>query len=70
MMKEEELEKEIKELEEKLKDREDALPPHSIQPQQMLLIEELEISIEEKRNELAELRKRKSGAPGGENSNR
>jgi hypothetical protein len=61
MVKEEELEREIKELEEKLKDREDALPPHSIQPQQMLLIEELEISLEGKRNELAELRKRKSG---------
>jgi len=62
MVKEEELEKKIKELEEKLKDRENALPPHSIQPQQMLLIEELEMRIEEKRNELAELRKRKSGS--------
>ena len=62
MFKEKELEKEIKELEEKLKDREDALPAHSVQPQQMLLIEELETSIEEKRNELAELRKRKSSS--------
>ena len=59
MVKEEALEKEIKELEEKLKDREDALPAHSVKPQQMLLIEELEASIEEKKNELAELRKRK-----------
>ena len=58
MVKEEALEKEIKELEEKLKDREDALPAHSVKPQQMLLIEELEASIEEKKNELAELRKR------------
>lgn len=57
MGKEEELEKEIEELEEKLKDREDALPAHSVQPQQMLLIEELETSIEEKKNELAEFRK-------------
>ncbi|MBW1862854.1 MAG: hypothetical protein JRJ02_10840 [Deltaproteobacteria bacterium] len=59
MFKEKELEKEIKELEEKLKDREDALPAHSVQPQQMLLIEELETSIEEKKNELAELKKAK-----------
>ena len=59
MAKEKELKKEIKELEEKLKDREDALPAHSVKPQQMLLIEELEASIEEKKNELAELRKRK-----------
>ena len=59
MFKEKELEKEIKELEEKLKDREDALPAHSVQPQQMLLIEELETSIEEKKNELEELKKAK-----------
>lgn len=62
MVKEEELQKEIKELEEELKDREDALPAHSVQPQQMLLIEELETDIEEKRNELARLRKKKSGS--------
>lgn len=62
MVKEEELEKEIKELEKKLKDREDALPAHSIRPQQMLVIEKLETDIEEKRNELAEIRKRKSGS--------
>ena len=59
MVKEEDLEKEIMELEEKLKDREDALPAHSVKPQQMLFIEELETSIEEKKNELAGLRKRK-----------
>ena len=62
MVKEEELEKEIKELEEKLKDREDAFPAHSIRPQQMLVIEKLETDVEEKRNELAEFRKRKSGS--------
>ena len=60
MEKEEALEKEIVELEEKLKDREDALPAHSVQPQQMLLIEELETSIEDKKNDLADLRKAKS----------
>ena len=59
MFKEKELEKEIKDLEEKLKDREYALPAHSVQPQQMLLIEELETSIKEKKNELAELKKAK-----------
>jgi nitrogen fixation NifU-like protein len=56
-VKKEKLEKEIKELEEKLKDREDILPAHSIQPQQILLIEELEMKIERKKNELAELKR-------------
>jgi hypothetical protein len=60
MDKEEDLKKEIKDLEEKLKDREEALPAHSVQPQQILLIEELETSIEEKKNELTKLIKRKS----------
>ena len=59
MVKKEELEREVKELEEKLKDREDALPAHSIQPQQMLLIEELDTMIEEKKNELAKLKREK-----------
>ena len=59
MLKEEILEKEIKEIEEELKDREDAIPAHSVQPQQMLIIEALETSIEKKKNELAELRKAK-----------
>jgi len=60
MVKEEDLEKEIMELEERLKDREDALPAHSVKPQQMLLIEELETSIEEKKNALKKLGKVKS----------
>jgi len=60
MDKEEDLKKEIKDLEEKLKDREKALPAHSVRPNQILLIEELETSIEEKKNELTSLRKRKS----------
>ena len=59
IVKEDELEKEIEELEEILKDREEALPPHSIQPQQMLLIEELDTKIEEKKKELAELKREK-----------
>ena len=62
MDKETELIKEIKNLEEKLKDREDALPAHSVKPNQMLVIDELETEIEKKKNELAELKKRKSGA--------
>ena len=59
IVKEDELEKEIEELEEILKDREEALPPHSIQPQQMLFIEELDTKIEEKKKELAELKREK-----------
>jgi hypothetical protein len=62
MDKEEELEKQIKELEEKLKDREDVLPAHSVKPQQMLIIDELETEIEKKKNELAGLRKGKSNS--------
>jgi len=53
----EKLEKEIQELEIQLKDREDALPAHSIHPHQLLLIEELETAIEDKKKELDELRK-------------
>ena len=60
MIREEELEKEIKELEAKLKDREDSLPAHSVRPQQMLLIEELETAIEEKTKKLDKLRKKKT----------
>ena len=62
MDKEAEIKKEIKELEEKLKDREDALPAHSVKSQQMLIIDELETAIEEKKNELAELKKRNSSS--------
>ncbi len=62
MDKEGDLKKEIKNLEEKLKDREDALPAHSVKPNQMLIIDELETAIEEKKKELAELKKRKSGS--------
>jgi predicted DNA-binding transcriptional regulator len=57
---EEDLEKEIKKLEAKLKDREDSLPAHSVRPQQMLLIEELETDIQEKKKELEKLIKEKS----------
>ncbi|MBN1626061.1 MAG: hypothetical protein JW944_06005 [Deltaproteobacteria bacterium] len=56
MIREEELEKEIEELEEKLQDRQAALPAHSVRPQQMLIIEEIETDIEEKKKELEELR--------------
>jgi hypothetical protein len=60
--KEEELKKQIKSLEEKLKDREEALPPHSVKPNQMLIIDELETEIEKKKDELAGLRKDKSNS--------
>ena len=56
---EEDLEKDIKELEARLKDREDSIPAHSIRPQQMLVIEEVETDIEEKKKELEKLRKEK-----------
>ena len=56
------LKKEIKDLEEKLKDREDALPAHSVKPQQMLIIDELETEIEKKKDELAGLKKSKSNS--------
>jgi hypothetical protein len=51
-----ELEKELKDLEERLRDRELALPAHSIRPSQLLIIEELEEEINEKRRRLAALK--------------
>ena len=63
MGREEELEKEIKALEAQLRDREASLPAHSVRPQQILVIEELETAIEGKKKELEELRrKRESGS--------
>ena len=56
MNKVQELEKEIEELEEKLKDRELALPAHSIRPHQLLIIEDLEKEIKEKKRRLEALR--------------
>jgi hypothetical protein len=56
MNEEEELERDIKELEERLKDRELALPAHSIRPSQLLIIEELEEEIKEKKSRLAALK--------------
>ena len=58
---EEGLKQEIRDLEEKLKDREASLPAHSVRPQQMLAIEELETAIEEKKKELEGLIKDKTG---------
>jgi hypothetical protein len=62
MGKEEELKREIEELEAKLQDREDSLPAHSVRPKQMLVIEEIETALQGKRNELDELRKQKPSA--------
>jgi hypothetical protein len=59
MDREEELEKEIEMLEAQLREREDSLPAHSVRPQQILVIEELETAIEGKKKELDELRKEK-----------
>jgi hypothetical protein len=58
MGKEEDLEREIDELKAELKDREDSLPAHSVRPEQMLVIEDLEAVIEDKEKELNKLRKR------------
>lgn len=58
MGKEEDLEKEIAELKAQLRDREDSLPAHSVRPHQILLIEELEAVIENRKKELSKLRKR------------
>jgi hypothetical protein len=56
MNEEHELEREIKDLEERLRDRELALPAHSIRPSQLLIIEELEEEIKEKKRRLAALK--------------
>ena len=61
MGREQELKQEIRDLEEKLKDREASLPAHSVRPQQMLVIEELETAIEGKKKELERLIKNKIG---------
>lgn len=58
MGREEELEKEIKELEAQLREREVSVPAHSVRPQQILVIEELEVGIEGKKKELVELRRK------------
>ena len=56
MNQEQELEQEIEELEERRRDRELALPAHSIRPSQLLIIEELEEEIQEKKKLLAALK--------------
>jgi len=59
MGREEELEKEIEALEAQLREREASLPAHSVRPQQIVVIEELEIAIEEKKKELDGLRRKR-----------
>ncbi len=51
------LERRLREAEAELKDREDALPAHSIRPHQLLEIEELEDEVDQIRTELASLSK-------------
>jgi len=53
----EQLRKEIHQLEQELQDRKDALPAHSVQPHQLLIIEELEEEIDKKKWMLTELTK-------------
>jgi hypothetical protein len=52
MGREEELAKEIEALEAQLREREASLPAHSVRAEQMLVIEELETTISEKKKEL------------------
>ena len=52
---EETIRQKIKELEAEKRQREDSLPAHSVRPQQILEIEELENAIEEKKKELERL---------------
>ena len=47
---------EIEELKEQLRDREKALPAHSVRPNQLMVIEELEDQIEEKEEELIRIK--------------
>jgi hypothetical protein len=56
---EETIQQKIKELEAEKKEREDSLPAHSVRPQQILEIEELESAIEEKKKELEKLKMEK-----------
>jgi hypothetical protein len=58
MGREEELEKQIEALEAQLREREALLPAHSVRPEQLLAIEELETTISEKRKELGRLYKK------------
>ena len=56
---EETIRQKIKELEAEKREREDSLPAHSVRPQQILEIEELESAIEEKKKELERLKMEK-----------
>ena len=58
MCREEELEKEIKEIEAQLRDREVSLPAHSVRPQQILVIEELEAGVEGKKEGISGIEKK------------
>jgi CHASE3 domain sensor protein len=58
MSKEEELKKEIEKLEAQLSEREASLPAHSVRPEQLLAIEELETTISERRKELGRVYKK------------
>ena len=55
MGREEDLERELKALEAELRERETSLPAHSVRPEQMLIIEELETTIREKKRKLDRL---------------
>jgi phosphoribosylanthranilate isomerase len=56
-VKEEELEKKIADLNEELHEREAALPAHSVKPQQLLAIEDLEDDIANEEKELGQVKR-------------
>ena len=58
MVSEKELREEIRKLEEALEDREKALPAHSIRPNQLLVIEELEEALAHRKKELQDFKKK------------
>ncbi len=57
MKRKDELQKEIEKLKGLLRDREDALPAHSIRPHQIQAIEEIEEEIAAREEELKRLQK-------------
>jgi archaellum component FlaC len=54
----ESLEKKLQTLVERLQDRQDALPAHSIRPHQLIEIEELEEEVERLRQQVADRKKK------------
>ena len=63
------LEEEIKALEAQLRERETSLPAHSVRPEQLLAIEELETAISEKKRQLDRVYAKAAGGKAGDERN-